>query len=243
MRLEGKVAIVTGTASGMGKAIAIAFAKEGAKVTGGDLNEEGARETAKIIEEAGGEAYALKVDTKSWVDVDQMVSETVNRFGKLDILVNNAGAFRPNLRFDAGCEEEDWNEVIGTDLKGYWYGMKRAIPEMLKVGKGKIINMASLAAFMGTSGMMLYCTAKAGVVGLSRVVAIDYGVDNICVNCIWPEFANKISGVTPLQRWSKPEEIAPLAVYLASDESDFMTGSSIIIDGGLYAGMSPLGLL
>lgn len=247
-RLKDKIAIVTGAGSGIGRAIAIEFAKEGAKVVASDINEDTAQETVKLITEKDGEAIAIKTDVSNKEDIDAMVKKAINEFGGLDILVNNAGvALMADL---ANTTDEIWQKTIDVDLKGVFLGIRAAAPEMEKRGKGKIINTASIAGKIGFPGITAYCAAKGGVVNLTRETALDLATKKINVNAIAPgviktnmtvdilkdpKQAEGMLAQTPLGRFGEPEDIAHLAVYLASDESDFMTGQTIAIDGGWTA--------
>ena len=246
MRLKDKVAIVTGGGSGIGRAAALAFAGEGAKVVVADISPERVEETAAEIVKQGGEAMGMKVDVRQAAEVEKLVSETVARFGKLDIMFNNAGIFDGNPLIHA-FPEELWDAVMDTNAKGVFLGCKYAIPEMLKQSKGKIINTASVCAFGGRSAGPAYAASKHAILGITRQVAAWYGSMGINANCICPsivmtkmteellqvpEIVETSLKSTPLGRFSQPEEIAPLLVYLASDESDYVTGAAMAIDGG-----------
>ena len=170
MRLEGKIAIVTGAASGIGRGIALRFAKEGVNVVVADVNLDGAKEVAKEIEKLGRKALALKVDVSSSGDVDQMVKTTIEKFGKLDILVNNAGVIVMKPIVD--MTEDDWDRVLDVNLKGVFLCTKRAVPEMLKQRKGKIINITSVAGQVGYANSSAYCASKGGIINLTRELAL-----------------------------------------------------------------------
>ena len=244
-RLKERVAIVTGGGSGIGRAIAKVFAIEGAKVVVADCNEKTAEETVEMIESSGGQAITSKTDVSQADQVQSMVKLAVDTFGGLDILVNNAGvALMADL---ANTTDEIWQKTIDVDLKGVFLGIKSAAPEMKKQGKGKIINTASIAGLVGFQGITAYCAAKGGVVNLTREAALDLAADKINVNAIAPgviktnmtvdilkdeKMTAGMLSQTPLGRFGEPEDIAYLALYLASDESDFMTGQTIAIDGG-----------
>lgn len=248
MRLENKVAIVTGAGSGIGRAIAQLFAKEGAKVVVADYQETTAQETVKMIMDAGGQAVSSLTDVSKADQVQAMISIAVEKFGGLDIMVNNAGV--ATMGDVLAMDEATWQKTIDIDLKGVFLGTKYAIPEMEKRGKGKIINTASIAGIVGFAGSSAYCAAKGGVVNLTRQTALDFAKKQICINTIAPgvietnmtaEFIKdpKMSAVLlagiPIGRFGKPEDIAWGAVYLASDESNFMTGQVLVIDGGWTA--------
>lgn len=244
-RLKDKVAIVTGAGSGIGRAIAQEFAKEGAKVVVADYNEATAVETVQLISSVGGQAVVSKTDVSDEKQIQAMVQLAVSNFGGLDILVNNAGvALMADLM---NTTDEIWQKTIDVDLKGVFLGIRAAVPEMEKRGKGKIINTASIAGLVGFQGITAYCAAKGGVVNMTREVALDLASKKINVNAIAPgviktnmtsdllkdeKTAQGMLAQTPIGRLGEPEDIAHLAVYLASDESDFVTGQIIAIDGG-----------
>lgn len=244
-RLKDKIAIVTGAGSGIGRGIAKVFSQEGAKIVVADYKPEGGEEIVKIIIDAGGQAVFSQTDVSKADQVQAMVKLATEKFGGVDILVNNAGVYLPH---DAlGMSEEEWQKTLDIDLKGVWLGAKFAIPEMLKKGKGKIINTASIAGFVGFQASAAYCAAKGGVINLTREMALDYAAKKINVNAIAPgviktamttdilkdeKMAKGMLAQTPIGRFGEPEDIAWAAVYLASDESDFMTGQIIVVDGG-----------
>lgn len=243
MKLGNKVAIVTGAGSGIGRGIALAFAREGAKVSVVDINRAGAEETVAEIRAKGGEAIVIQADVSICSEIERMVDETVQELGALDILVNNAGIDIPGPI--TVIEEEDFERLIAVNLKSVYFGCKKAILHMLDHGGGTILNISSLAAVCGTTGLSLYSAAKAGIVGLTKSLAIEYAVPKIRVNAICPGWirtgmsAEYLEGMedwvvdnTPMGRVGSPEDIAPTAVYLASDDSRFMTGQAIVVDGG-----------
>lgn len=247
-RLKDKVAIITGAGSGIGRAMATIFAKEGAKVIVADYNEETANETVDLIKRAGGKAMASKTDVSKADQIDAMVKLAVDTFGGLDILVNNAGVVE--MADIAHTTEEIWQKTIDVDLKGVFLGIKAALPELEKRGKGKIISTASIAGLVGFNGIPAYCAAKGGVVNLTRGLAVDLAAKKINVNAIAPgviktnmtsdilkdpKMAEGLLAQTPIGRLGEPEDIAWAAVYLASDESDFVTGEIIVVDGGWTA--------
>ena len=249
-RLDGKVTIITGAGSGMGRAGALLFAKEGAKVVVADIAVPNGEETVKMIREADGEAIFVKTDLSKTEDIQNMVKMTIDAYGKLDVLYNNAAIGEPTVECTADCTEENWNKVLGVNLKGAWLAMKYAIPEMLKVGGGSIINVASQAATRGNFGITAYTTSKGGLLSLSRNTAIEYAEKNIRVNVLEPgyiatpilepfmkdpEFSRRVIDGTPQRRLGKPEEVAYVAVLLASDECPHMTGAELAIDGGITA--------
>lgn len=245
MRLQDKVAIITGGGTGIGRGIALMFAKEGAKVVVAGRRADVLEETVGVIKGNQGEAAAVQTDVSDYNQVQSLVQAAIAQFGKVDILVNNAGIY---LAHDAlSVSEEEWNKVISTDLKGVWLCSKAAIPQMLNQGGGKIINVASIAGLIGFEQSAAYCAAKGGVVNLTREMALDYSSKHINVNAIAPgvietdmtkpfltneEAKKSFLDKTPVGRVGQPEDIAYGAVYLASSESDFVTGHTLVIDGG-----------
>jgi len=251
MRLKNKVAIVTGSASGIGKAIALAFGREGAVVVGADVNVAGGEETAQEIESAGGKAAFIETDVAESEQVLKLVETAVEDHGKLDIMINNAGIEVFSRLADT--EEEMWDRLMSINLRGVFLGTKHAVPKMLENG-GVIINMASVAGIMGVGGLAAYNASKGGVVLLTKNTAMDYGSRGIRANCICPGFistpmvdavlsmpgADEIKGkiieLCPAGRLGRPEEVAHCAVFLASDESSYMNGHALVVDGGMSAG-------
>ncbi len=246
--LKDKVAIVTGAGSGIGKAIAILFAREGAKVVVSDINEGGGSEVVAEIENAHGEAFFLRADTSKPEENERLVNETVKRFGALHIAVNNAGIGGPVAPIGE-YPVDGWNKVIAINLSGVFYGLRYQIPAMLKSGRGSIINMASILGKVGTKGSGAYVSAKHGVIGLTETAALEYAAQNIRINAIGPGYIstplvtnsldeatrNALVGLHPMGRLGKPEEVAELALWLASDKASFVTGSYYNIDGGYLA--------
>lgn len=253
MRLEGKVALITGGTSGIGQATAELFAEEGAAVAFTGRNEERGREVAAAIEASGGRALFIRADVRSQEDCLRSVSETVAAFGRLDILFNNAGTFVPN---DAlGCSEEEWDSQVDTSLKGTFLMSKFALPAMIKQGGGSIVNNASGWGLIGGDRAVAYCAAKGGMVVMTKAMALDHGPQGIRVNCVcpgdtvtpmefqdaenrgmtWAEYEAEASA-RPLRRMGQPEEIARAVLFLASDESSYTTGAVLAVDGGGVAG-------
>jgi NAD(P)-dependent dehydrogenase (short-subunit alcohol dehydrogenase family) len=252
MKLAGKVALVTGAGSGIGQAIAILFAAEGARVGVGDYAVDGGAATVDSIRKAGGEAEFLQLDVSRSADVQRTINSVLQRWSRLDILCNNAGIGVAATVVDTA--EEDWDRTIAVDLKGVFLGCKYAIPAMLEHGGGVIVNTASVAGQVGVLNRAAYCAAKAGVVGLTKSVAVDYVTQNIRVNAICPGTVDspwiqrilsaqpdpvgerqRMVERQPMGRMGQPEEIARAALYLACDDSAFVTGTALIIDGGLMA--------
>ena len=248
MRLQNKIAIITGAGSGIGQGIALAFVKEGAKVVVADWSEEGGKEAVEQVRKINGEAVFVKTDVSKTVDIDKMVKTCLDKFGRVDILVNNAGIYRVyNLH---EMSEEDWDKTINVNLKSVFLGSKRVIPEMLKQGQGKIINTASIAGLVGFAQSGAYCASKGGIIALTKEMALDYAPKKINVNCICPGIiktamtkdmitdpATKqfFESSTPYPRLGEPADIAMAAVYLASNESDFVNGHVLVVDGGWIA--------
>jgi meso-butanediol dehydrogenase/(S,S)-butanediol dehydrogenase/diacetyl reductase len=254
MLLKDKVALITGAGSGIGRASAIRFAQEGAKVMVADVRAESAQDTANAIEKAGGTAKSVAVDVRVAAQVEKMVEETVRAFGRLDVLFNNAGVYVSKNVVET--TEEDWDWVVDVCMKGVYLGCKFAIPHMLRRGGGVIINTASGAGLEGIPSLSAYNAAKGGVVIMSKGIALDFARNNIrCVSIcpgvietpifehctgapegssqrVWERTRN----AHPLGRNGKPEEVAALAAFLASDQAAFITGAAIPIDGGFSAG-------
>ena len=248
MKLDGKVAIVTGGGSGIGAAIATAFAREGARVAVAGRRLEPIRDVAEGIGRAGGLALAVAGDVRRVADAAGLVRATVERFGRLDILVNNAGIFR--LSVVTTATEEDWDDILDTNLKGAFFCTKFAVLEMLKLGKGKIVNISSQAGAVGWPRGAAYCASKAGLEGLTRALAVDLAPHKINVNCIGPAnietpinrhlvrepgYHRWLLDNTPYGRVGTPADVAPAAVYLASEDADYVNGITLYVDGGWLA--------
>ncbi|MFG3613865.1 SDR family NAD(P)-dependent oxidoreductase [Rummeliibacillus stabekisii] len=246
MRLQGKVAIITGAANGMGAAEARLFAKEGAKVVATDLNEEKLNEVVADVKAAGGEITGIKQNVASEEEWKAVVAKTVELYGKVDVLVNNAGvAMSKNF---ATMEMDEWNWVMDINLNGCVLGMKYAIPEMQKAGGGSVINISSIGGIVGMAGSSPYTAAKGALRSLSKSAAVEYGKDKIRVNSVHPGIivtpmtAPSMEDAMPyykmhtqLPYFGNPEDVAHGVVFLASDESRFMTGAELVIDGGWTA--------
>ena len=255
MRLENKVALVTGGGSGIGRATAELFAKEGARVVVADLDETTVSESAEQIKAAGGGATAIVGDVSISQDADRMVRVAVESYGRLDILVNSAGITHRGLLKAGASPEQAWDKVMEVNLKGTYLVSWFAVPEMERSGGGSIVNLASIMSLVGyptelTSGFNPYGPSKGGVLQFTRNLAIDGAKNNIRVNCICPGFVmtslikalvddeqkrKLLEDRHPLGRLGRPEEIAYAALFLASDESSFVTGAPLIVDGGYTA--------
>jgi len=249
-RLENKVALVTGAGSGIGKASALAFAKEGAKVVVEDIVVDAGEQTANAIIESGGEATFIRADVTSAAEVEAIISKTVELYGRLDCAYNNAGlAVRPRLTTDTA--EEDWDRLMNVNLKGVWLCMKYEIPHMLKQGKGAIVNASSMVGLIGLPKRSAYAASKHGVIGLTKVAALEYADAGIRVNAICPavvrtplveniissdpEAEAQLLSMIPMKRLATLEEIAEVVVWLCSDASSFVTGHAMLADGGVVA--------
>ena len=243
----GKVAFVTGAASGIGRATALAFAREGASVVVADASEPGSQETARMIKEGGGRALAVRCDVSQAEDVKAALDKTVETFGRPDYAFNNAGVEQPVMPV-ADLTEEEWDRIVDIDLRGVFLCMKHEIPLMLKQGGGAIVNTSSGAGVKGIPGQAAYCAAKYGVVGLTKAAALDYAKSNIRINAVCPgiietPMMDRFSGGTPegrerviaqepVGRMGRPEEIAAAVLWLCSDATAFVVGHALVVDGG-----------
>lgn len=246
---NGRVAIVTGASSGIGRTSALFYARDGAKVVVSDVNKDGGQETVQLIQAAGGEAIFVKTDVADPSDCEELVKKTVEKFGRLDLACNNAGiGGESNLTADYSVN--GWQKVIDVNLSGVFYCMKYEIAEMLKTGGGAIVNMASILGQVGFASAPAYVAAKHGVVGLTRDAALEYAAKGIRINAIGPAFIstplisalesnpeayNNLVSLHPLGRLGKPEEVAELVVWLSSNRASYITGSYYPIDGGYLA--------
>jgi NAD(P)-dependent dehydrogenase (short-subunit alcohol dehydrogenase family) len=256
MKLKGKVALITGSTRGIGKEFALGFAKEGADVIINGRNFEKAKTVAKEIEGLGVRSMATGADVSSSQDVTRMVDEAIHSFGGIDILVNNAGV-NPFILEAEKIKEEGWDQVLDVNLKGVFLCCQAVGKQMIKQGGGKIINISSAAGILGEQGFLPYCVSKAGVMTLTRILAYEWSKYNIIVNAIAPGFVaggmnapilNKrilVSGLTqqvPLKRLANPEEIIKIALFLASEDSSYINGTTIVADGGM-TGYHPVGFI
>lgn len=245
---KNKVIIVTGGSFGIGKATAIAFAKHGAKIVIADWVEN--PETMSLIKDLGNEVIFIKCDVSKSVEVKSMVEKTIATYGRLDYAFNNAG-IEGNSAPTPDCTEENWDKTIAINLKGIWLCMKYEIPEMLKQGKGVIINCSSVAGLVGFAGLPSYVASKHGVVGLTKTAALECAKHGIRINAVCPgviqtsmidrltgkkkEAIEQFTALEPLGRFGRPEEIANAVLWLCSDEASFVTGHGMAVDGGFVA--------
>jgi NAD(P)-dependent dehydrogenase (short-subunit alcohol dehydrogenase family) len=245
--IQDSVAIVTGASSGIGRAAARRFAEEGARVVAADVDADGGSGTVEAIRDAGGEATFVETDVSDRADAEAMVETAVDRYGGLDFAFNNAGIEgRNDSLVDQG--DDDWERVIDINLKGVFLGLRTEIPAMLDDGGGVIVNTSSIAGVVGFQGVSPYVASKHGVIGLTKTAALEYGREGVRVNAISPgvietpmvdraaaanpEMIDGVSEATPMGRVGDPEEIGDAAVWLCSDDASFVTGETLVIDGG-----------
>lgn len=248
LNLEGKAAIVTGAGRGLGKTMALALARAGADVAAADIAREGIDETASAIRALGRRSIAIPTDVSNYGAVEQMVNRTMAELGRIDILINNAGIAIDKSFLET--TEEEWRRVMDVNLNAMFFCAKMAGGHMVAQRKGKIVNVASMLGFIGASNVGSYCVSKGGAIQLTRALAVEWAHYNVNVNAIAPGYVmtamteqarkdEKTAAVLlrriPLRRFARPEELDFLVVYLASDASDFMTGETIVIDGGQLA--------
>jgi NAD(P)-dependent dehydrogenase (short-subunit alcohol dehydrogenase family) len=250
MKLQDRVAIITGATSGLGEAAALLFAEEGAKVVVSGRDEARGKKVFAAITAAGGTAVFVRADVRRAADCERLVSETLRAFGgRIDILFNNAGVYYAHNAVD--CTEEEWDATVDSSLKGAWLMSKYALPTMIAQGRGVIIHQASGWGIQGGDLAVAYCAAKGGVVVMTKAMAIDHGKQGIRVNCLCPgdvdtpmlavdaenrglSYGEYMKGAAnrPLGRVGTPQELARAALFLASDDSSFMTGAALVVDGG-----------
>jgi NAD(P)-dependent dehydrogenase (short-subunit alcohol dehydrogenase family) len=252
--LQGKVGLVTGGTSGIGRDTAVLFAKAGAKVVVAGRREREGKETIELIRAVGGDGLFVKTDVSKAVEVDVLIQKTAEKFGRLDIAFNNAGiegVWAPIVR----QSEEDWDRTIDINLKGVWLCLKYEIRQMLKQGGGgAIVNMASIIGLIGSAGVAAYSASKHGVIGLTKTAALENAKSGIRINAVCPGFtetpmADRIFHAPavhryflschPVGRFGRPSEIAEAVLWMCSDRASFMTGQSLVLDGGFLAGPNP----
>jgi NAD(P)-dependent dehydrogenase (short-subunit alcohol dehydrogenase family) len=245
MRLTGKVAIITGGGSGIGKAIAMAFVREGAKVV---IAGRDSKKLDRAVAEIGGECLAMSADVSSTNDVQKLVSATLDRFKQINVLVNNAAALLPGTA--ESISEEDFDQTFNINVRGLWLLSRAVLPHMRATGGGSIINIGSVLSLLGARNRVAYSASKGAVMAMTKAMALDHAAENIRVNCIAPgivatEMVEKFNtdeaarrhreAMHPMGRFGQPQEVASAAVFLASDESGWTTGSVITVDGGYSA--------
>ena len=247
--LKNKVALVTGASAGIGRAVALAWAREGARVVVSDVNKDKGQEAAEMAKNEGAEAIFLAADVSKPEDVKSLVEHAVAHFGRLDVACNNAGIGGVSMP-TADYPLDSWTQVISVNLSGVFYGMKYQIPAMLKNGGGSIVNMASVLGAVGAAGSPAYVAAKHGVIGLTQTAALEYGAHGIRINAVGPGFIHtamtsgleadvavrdRLIAAHALGRLGHPEEVAQIVVWLSSDRASFVTGAYYPVDGGYLA--------
>ncbi|CAN5741199.1 3-oxoacyl-ACP reductase FabG [soil metagenome] len=248
-RVQGRVVVITGGGHGIGKAYATRFAAEGAKVVIAELDGEAARSVAADLKAEGHEAMAVRTDVSDQASLDSMVAAVLERWGRIDVLINNAAIFATvpmsRLGFDK-ISIEEWDRMMSVNVKGTWLACRAVVPAMRAQGYGKIINISSSTALKGSSSRIHYVTSKAGIVGFTKTLAHEVGGDNICVNCIAPgstlseenpdegvlKMRNDAATVRALKRVQQPDDLTGAMLFFASADSDFITGQTLVVDGG-----------
>ena len=243
-QLAGKIALITGAGSGIGRAAALAFTREGAKVAVVDINDEGGAETVKQVAAAGGSASFIHADVTQAAEVQAMVDEVIRLHGRLDCAYNNAGVLG-RMSSTVDITEEEWDRTIAINLKGVWLCMRAEIPHMLEQGGGAIVNTSSVAGLTGSRGLPAYVASKHGVAGLTKTAALEYARKGIRVNAVNPGFVDTpmtgnlqggdFGALLPIGRLAQPEEVAEAAVWLCSDASSYVIGHTLVVDGGYVA--------
>jgi 3-oxoacyl-[acyl-carrier protein] reductase len=248
-RLEGRVAIVTGGGHGIGKAYAMRLASEGAKLVIAEIDDKAAQAVAEELKAAGREAIAVRTDVSDPASVEKMAAAAVEHFGRIDVLVNNAAIFATVPMSRAPFDEitvDEWDRMMTVNVKGTWLASRAVIPQMRKQGYGKIINISSGTAIKGSPSRIHYVTSKAGIIGFTKTLANEVGKDNICVNCVAPgstlseenpdegvlKMRNVAANARALKRVQTPDDLTGAIVFFASADSDFITGQTLVVDGG-----------
>jgi len=251
MRLEGRVASITGSGSGIGRAAALLFSSEGARILVSDVDVEAGKETVDMVRDARGDAHFVEVDVSSATDVERLYAEGEEVFGKVDVLFNNAGIFHSDDGSVTDTTEQLWDRVVDVDLKGVFLCCKYGVPALQRAGGGAIVNVASFVSWMGAATPQIaYTAAKGGVLSMTREIATEFARQNIRANALCPGpvdtplLAELLSDPQrrqrrlvhiPMGRFGRADEMARAALFLASDDSSFMTGASLLIDGGITA--------
>lgn len=247
---KDKVAFVTGASTGIGRATALAFANNGAKVVVADVNEDAGGQTARMIQESGGDAFFVKCNVANSLEVKAAIDKTIAQYSRLDFAFNNAG-IEGQQGSTVDCSEENWQKVIDINLKGVWLCMKFEIPQMLKQGGGTIVNCSSIAGLVGFMGIPAYVASKHGVIGLTQTAALEFAKSNIRINAVCPgviqtpmidrfvhgeaQIRNQLVAGEPVGRVGQPDEIAKAVLWLCSQQSSFVTGHPLVVDGGWVA--------
>lgn len=250
MQLENKVTLITGAASGIGRAAALLFAREGATLILADTNQEGGEETAQRVSEKGGEAIFIRTDVAQAAEVETLIRQAVDKYGRLDCAFNNAGIAGMPVRL-ADVPEDDFDRIIAVNVKGVWLCMKHEIPQMIAQGGGAIVNTASVAGLVGSHSLPIYGASKHAVVGMSKTAAIEYARKNVRVNALCPavirtpmatgglsandHFLDAAIAGNPSRRLGEAHEVAAAALWLLSDAASFTTGAALTVDGGFSA--------
>ena len=248
-QFTGKVALVTGGSSGIGRATALAFAQAGAQVVVANVQVEGGEETVRLIQAAGGDAIFVKTDVSQAADVEALVNRTVATYGRLDCAFNNAG-IKGIIGTTVDCTEENWDRTLAINLKGVWLGMKYELLHMLKQGSGAIVNTSSVGGLVGFAGLPAYIASKHGVVGLTKAAALEFAKTGIRINAVCPGYTQTpllgpvdatpeglaaMAAFEPVGRLGQPEDIAAAVLWLCSDAASFITGVAMPVDGGYVA--------